>query len=118
MLLGYFQIEGSDMATEPLAAYGIYEYDSDDGNTYDVKMMIPLASAGGFTASTPPYVGLPSGMEMRHILGKSSTNKAGILHVASNTATNWVTPTGWTGNSAVLYTATGGAIGEKRHAPL
>jgi hypothetical protein len=109
------------VATQVLADYGSYTYVSDDGNSYNVKMMVPLATAGGFSASVGPAFppDIPKGYRMRYILGKTSTGKLGKLHIASATGSQFVTPTGaWTGNNAVSYTCTGGAIGEKRHSTL
>jgi hypothetical protein len=108
------------LATEVLAPYGRYVYNSDDGNSYGVKMMVPLATAGGFSADVGPGYNpdLPKGYRMRYILGKTSSGKLGKLHIASASGSSFVNPASWTGNNSVAYTTTGGAIGEKRHGTL
>jgi len=107
------------MADQPLTTYDLYEYTSDDGNIYDVKLMDSLATAGGWTASTEPYVNKPTGLKMRHILGFNATSGAtGKLYLPQPDSTKFVTPASWTGNNGTVYQPTGGAIGEHRHAPL
>jgi hypothetical protein len=104
--------------SEPLDKYGRHLYFSDDGNTYAVKMMNVLATAGGFDVAGSGVPDLPSGYEMRYILGESSTGAKGKLHIASVTTALWVTPASWTGNNATVYSVGYGAVGERRHATL
>lgn len=106
------------MAGGPLSTYGFYQYNSDNGIAYEVKLQEILAVAGGFTAvapdSLPEY---PKRWRMRYIWGQVVGNTARAkLHCASGDAAPFaanVVGFTWTGNAGVSYVGTG-AIGEKR----
>lgn len=93
--------------------FAFYNYLSDDGKTYQVKLSADDAAAGVFGSPVSVSAAWPYGRRnMRHIWGKSNAGKRTSLPCASPLQSNWVLPA--TFNLQGVTYAPEGAIGEKR----
>jgi hypothetical protein len=97
-----------------LGARGFYDYVSDNGTTYCVRMRTALATAGGFSASSASKVNYPRGWEMRHVYGKKSDGTRKKLPVAAITETTWSDTPGTFAVGSLSGFTVMGQIGEKR----
>lgn len=95
-------------------SFGFWNYDSDDGNTYAVKLSALTAAAGGFTeadlegANFYPY----GPKNMRHVWGVADTGKRARIPLATNSNAKFVS-LGTFSLHGVDYKIEG-AIGEAR----
>lgn len=55
-----------------LGTRGNYQYDSDDGNTYTIRMFTALASASGLTSGMGANGRKPVGVSPRHAWGSAT----------------------------------------------
>lgn len=98
-----------------LWSFGIYNYFSDDGNTYGVGLSSLVAAQGLFTAGAGGVINYPRGWKMRRVYGVNGANHSSIP-VSGNTAAPFVS-----GGSFSLHGTSytiEGRIGEKRRVRL
>jgi hypothetical protein len=96
--------------------FGYFSYQSDDGNSYTVKMSAAIASQGGYSATTAPIAGGQPvwpyhAHDMRHVTGKFGTSRA-RCPIASASNGKYMAGGTFTLN-AIVYVITG-AEGERR----
>lgn len=92
---------------------GAYEYQSDDGNTYQVGLSEVNGTQGDFaTATVGALPGYPRGWVMRHVYGVSSTGARNKLPCSNTGHTGFLSGGSFTKNG-VAFTIEG-KIGEKR----
>ena len=95
--------------------FNFYNYGSDDGNGYAVKLSAAVAAAGGFSTEVDPlsYPGWPFGPEnLRHVWGLDSSGNRTKLPISSVIDSKYVS-----GGTFTLHGRTytvQGAIGEAR----
>lgn len=95
--------------------FNYYEYHSDDGNTYNVKLSLLIGAAGGFNVATSPLSnpGYPYNPgNMRHLWGVSSEGKRSRLPVANSLSSLFVEGGSWSMHGQTYVSQ--GAIGERR----
>lgn len=91
----------------------LFDYLSDDDNTYSVKLSQNIADAGGFTASSTRGDAYPHhNKNLRHVWLKSDTGKRTRLPVATTASALWTT--GGTVNIGFEVYSTEGFKGERR----
>lgn len=97
--------------------FGFFNYVSDNGNTYVVKLSFHVANQGSFgvyTGQIGAAVIWPYGAKnMRHVYGISTGNKRARIPIASNGGALYVTGGTFTNLAGTAFT-TEGAIGEAR----
>jgi hypothetical protein len=100
------------MVANPDLVRGYYQYDSDDGNSYQVGLAHANAIAGGFPAVPEgALAGYPTGWKMRHVSCTDGANGTTVIPVSSNTKALYKTGGPITKGSQ-LYLAQG-RIGER-----
>ena len=95
--------------------FGFYQYTSDDGTNYAIKLSANVAGNGGFGTSVDPRavkVWPYHAKNMRHVLGKGSGTTRTRLPCA--TATQALYVSGGTFTQGLDTYVVEGAIGEKR----
>lgn len=95
-------------------SFAFYNYVSDSGATYSIKLSAADAGQGGFiqTAGTPTNIWPYHAKNMRHVLGNDGAGHRTKLPIASNANSKYTT-----GGTFSLHGRTyniEGAIGEKR----
>ena len=96
-----------------------FTYVSDNGNPYTIKLSNAVATAGGFSGTSPPLGGTQAvwpwhARDMRHVTGVSGTGKRARLPVALNVNALYQSGGSFT-IAAGTFTVTG-AEGENRRA--
>jgi len=99
--------------------FGWYNYDSDDGNTYLVRLSADIAGAGFFAPGTSPLSGGGSPWpwhysDMRHVTGYAATGERGRCPLGTTSDPRFATGGSWTAHGRT-YTIIG-ALGERRPA--
>ena len=99
-----------------LGPKGIYDYVSDDTNTFSVLMRAALAVAGGFSESSAVASNYPRRWRMRHVWGRTADGVKKKLPIAEATNTKYTTGGTFTvgANTFVIL----GREGEKMQASL
>jgi len=95
--------------------FHFYQYVSDDGNFYFLKLSDAVADAGGFSTQVDPRSARAWGFgpkNIRHVYGKSTTGKRDRLPIA--TADNALYVSGGNFSLGGTSYAVEGAIGEAR----
>ena len=95
--------------------FKFYDYASDRGDTFVVKLSSAIASEGGFTENTDPQSGIAwpyNSKNMRHVWGKASSGKRARVPIAAADDDKFTS-----GGTFTLHTVSytiQGAIGEQR----
>jgi hypothetical protein len=92
--------------------FALYNYQGDDGNTYNIKLSAADAAASAMTASTTYFPVNAWGFkakDLRHVTGKTSAGKKGRLVVGSAAHPLYKgTQQAWTNsNTGASYNVTG-----------
>jgi hypothetical protein len=96
-----------------LGKKGLYDYQSDDGNTYCVRLRKACADEGNFSTSASTQPNYPRSWRMRYVLGKAADGTKKKLHVGTADFTLFMAG-GTFSVGANTYTVEG-REGERRH---